>query len=504
MEQATPHPDTHTAPAAGNHDVQLLERLGYRQELARTMGRFSNFAISFSIICILAGGITSFQLAYCAVGGAGLGLGWPLVCLFALAVAVAMGQIASAFPTAGGLYHWAAILGGPGWGWATAWFNLAGLVTVLAAINTGTVSLAAGALGPLLGYQAAQMDEGTARLVLGVGVVVITLSQALFNHFGIKLTSRLTDFSGYLILGVSAALVVSLLAYAPSFDVAGLFAFSNNSGPAGGDVWPATSSTGWLFALGMLHAGYTITGFDASAHTSEETHDAARAVPRGMIYAVLISGVAGWVMVCALVLAIPDPAEAAKQGGNIVFFIMRAVLPPGLAVALLIGIVVANYLCGLATVTSASRMLYAFARDGGLPFSNALKRVSAAHQVPVAAIWTAALLAVAFTIYTPVYVTITIVCVIFLYISYVLPVAIGIVAYRRTWKRMGPFDVGRWYRPLALVGVAWSCLLLVIGIQPPYHLAIRIVLGMLLVMAVVWFAFERRRFRGPPVAPLKE
>src|SRR5206468_7091447 len=116
-------------------DEQTLHRLGYAQELARRMSGFSNYALSLSIICILAGGVTSFHLGYCAVGAASVGLGWPLACAFALAVALAMGQVASAFPTAGGLYHWAAILGGRGWGWAVAWLNLLGLVTVLAAIN---------------------------------------------------------------------------------------------------------------------------------------------------------------------------------------------------------------------------------------------------------------------------------------------------------------------------------------------------------------------------------
>lgn len=486
-------------PTSTDDDVQTLKRLGYQQELARSMNRFSNFAISFSIICILAGGITSFQLAYCAVGGAALGLGWPLVCLFSLAVAVAMGQIASAFPTAGGLYHWASILGGRGWGWATAWFNLAGLVTVLAAINMGTMTLVIGAIAPAIGYDATQADPAAAKAVLAVGVIGITLSQALFNHLGIKLTSKMTDFSGTLIVLVSAVLVVSLIAYAPSFEVARLVSFENYSGAAGGDVWPETANMGWLFALGLLHAGYTITGFDASAHTSEETHNASSSVPRGMVFAVLISGIAGWVMVCAFVLAIPDSAAAAKQGGNIIFYIMNTVLPPGLALGLFVGIALANYLCGLATVTSASRMMFAFARDGGLPWSGALRKVSERRKVPAAAIWTVALLAIAFTIYTPVYVTITIVCVIFLYISYVLPIFLGIFAYKRTWTRMGPFDVGRWYRPLALLCVAWCCVLLAVGIQPPYDLAIRIVVGMLAVMALVWFAVERKRFQGPPV-----
>ena len=122
--------------------------MGYSQELARRLGTFSNFALSFSIICILAGGVTSFHLGFCSVGGASIGIGWPLVVLFALAVAATMGQLASAFPTAGGLYHWAALLGGRGWGWVTAWLNLAGLVTVLAAINVGTYRFAVGSLFP--------------------------------------------------------------------------------------------------------------------------------------------------------------------------------------------------------------------------------------------------------------------------------------------------------------------------------------------------------------------
>src|SRR2546430_11253043 len=96
-------------------DEATLKSMGYAQELARRMSGFSNYAISLSIICILAGCITSFHLGYCSVGGAAIGLGWPLVACFSVVVALTMGQLASAFPTAGGLYHWAAILGGRGW-----------------------------------------------------------------------------------------------------------------------------------------------------------------------------------------------------------------------------------------------------------------------------------------------------------------------------------------------------------------------------------------------------
>jgi amino acid transporter len=130
-----------------SEDERLLRALGYKQELARRMSGFSNFAISLSIICILAGGITSFHVGWCSVGGASIGIGWPLACLFSLVVALSMAQIASAFPTAGGLYHWSSILGGRGWGWVTAWFNLVGIVTALGAINAGTYDFATAAFG---------------------------------------------------------------------------------------------------------------------------------------------------------------------------------------------------------------------------------------------------------------------------------------------------------------------------------------------------------------------
>ena len=120
-------------------DERNLRSLGYEPELLRSMGAFSNFAISMSIICILAGGVTSFHQGLSSVGGAAFGLGWPLVCLFSLAVAATMAQVASSFPTAGGLYHWASILGGKGWGWTTAWMNLLGMVAAIAAINLGAL-----------------------------------------------------------------------------------------------------------------------------------------------------------------------------------------------------------------------------------------------------------------------------------------------------------------------------------------------------------------------------
>ncbi len=485
--------DAETAPG---DDEGRLHAMGYAQELARRLGGFSNFALSLSIICILAGGVTSFHIGLCSVGGASIGLGWPLVSLLALAVAATMGQLASTFPTAGGLYHWSAILGGRGWGWTTAWFNLAGLITVLAAINVGTYRFAMSALGP------GPMPADLELAAQAIGVILITASQAAVNHLGIVATSRLTDFSGYWILFIAAALTVGLLAFAPGLDPMRLVSFANFSGPAGHDVWPPTEGLAMLFALGMLLPAYTITGFDASANASEETLVASSSVPRGIVRSVVVSGVAGWIFLGAAVLAAPSLSRAAAQGEGAFLWIISSVLPHGMAIALCVGIVVAQYVCGLATMTSGSRMAYAFARDGGLPFSSAVRWVCPKRRSPAVAIWTVAAVSVLFTLHTPVYSTITAVCTIFLYASYVLPTALGARAYGRTWTAMGPWDLGRWYRPLAWLSVAACASLIVVGMQPPNERSIWVVGAFATVLAAAWFGGVRRSFPGPPATAL--
>jgi amino acid transporter len=475
-------------------DERRLHALGYAQELARRLSGFSNFAISLSIICILAGGVTSFHLGFCSVGGAAIGLVWPLVSLFALAVAATMGQLASTFPTAGGLYHWSAILGGRGWGWTTAWFNLAGLVTVLAAINVGTYRFALGALGPPPG----SFSPGTEFLAQALGVIVITLSQAAINHLGIGITARLTDFSGYWIMFIALSVTLSLLAFAPGFDPSRLITMTNFSGSAGGRTWPPTNQIMLLFALAALLPAYTITGFDASAHASEETLRAAEMVPRGIVRSVLVSGIAGWIFLTSVVLAAPNLGEAASKGEGAFLWIMSSVLPVPLGVALIAGIVAAQYLCGLATVTSTSRMAFAFARDGGLPFSSAVRWVCPKRRSPAVAVWSVSVAAILFTLYTPVYSTITTVCTIFLYISYVVPTTLGALAHGRTWTTMGPWHLGAWYRPLAWLSVLGCVGLIIVGMQPPNERSVWVVGGMALGLGIVWIASERNRFPGPP------
>jgi len=481
-----------------SEDERTLRSLGYQQELARKMGGFSNYAISLSIICILAGGVTSFHQGLSSVGGAAFGLGWPLVCLFSLAVAATMGQVASSFPTAGGLYHWASILGGRGWGWTTAWLNLLGLVAALAAINLGALRFTLDSLGPLVGLVPSRWTTATQTAAPVAGVFAICASQALVNHLGIRLTTRLTDFSGYWIVAIAALLTAAMLYFAPSLHFGSLVTFSNFSGARGGDVWPETQSVALLFALSFLLPAYTITGFDASANTAEETVGAAVRVPKGIVNAVAVSGLSGWVMLCAVVAAAPDLAEAAAMGPRSFGGILGGVLPRGLACFIFAGIAIAQYLCGLAAVTSVSRIAYAFARDGGMPLSRKLRTVSERFRTPAVAIWTVAMAAALATVYTPVYEILAAVTAIFLYISYVLPTALGLRAYGRRWTAMGPWHLGRWYRPLAAASVLGCVALIVIGMQPPNEKTAWIVGGTLLVLALIWFGGARSRFAGPP------
>jgi len=499
MSDKSPHID----------DVKQLHGMGYAQELSRRMSGFSNFAISFSIICILAGGITAFQLALSAAGGAGVGIGWPVGGLFAIIVALAMGQIASSYPTAGGLYHWSSILGGRLWGWATAWFNLLGLIFVVSSVAAGAFQLFRDlVLGSIFGVDVSgaawqASGFGLPGPIWLAGVALILISYALFNHFGIRLTTILTDFSGYWIFIVAILLTVALIAFAviagQGLDFSRLFTFTNYTGDPGGGVWPQSSSILYAFVVGLLLVTYTVTGYDASAHTSEETHQAAVNVPRGMWQSVFWSVLFGYFMVAAFVLVMPSVADGAKQGANVFTWLMNGSPMPAIVRNLLfVGIVIANYLCGLAGLTSTSRMMYAFSRDGGMPFSSSLSQVSTQYRTPVIAIWVSAALAFISCLYGQAFSVLVAGCAVFLYISYIMPVLAGLLAEGKTWKEKGPFNLGAISKPNAVLAILGGLVLVWVGFQPPNQLVGYLIVGLIIFMGILWFARERTRFAGPP------
>jgi amino acid transporter len=481
--------------AAIDSDVLELQKMGYQQELSRRMNGFSNFAISFSIICILAGGISAFPSALGAGGGASIGIGWLVGAGFALVVAAAMAQIASAYPTSGGMYHWGSILGGKGYGWTAAWFNLLGLIFVTAAVNFGVYDpFFKTLIAPLIGIN----PESLGYLQQTMFIAGITISQAILNHYFIGLTGKLTDISGYLIFIVAISLVICLLVFSPvALDFSRLYTFTNFTG-AQGSVWPKTDSVMVAFLVGLLLTVYTITGFDASAHTSEETHNAAENVPKGILRAVIYSAIFGYIMVCTFVLVMPSIEEGVKQGLGFLGALL-APLPLVLKVLLGFGIFFCNYLCGLACMTSTSRMMYAFARDGGLPMSRAIKSVNPRLNTPTVAIWVSAVAAIVATLYGDAFLVLATGSAVMLYISYIMPISAGILAEGKTWKHKGPFNLGGLSKIVAVLATIGGAVLVWVGVQPPNDKVLYLCVGLSVVLLVLWWAGLRHVFKGPPM-----
>ncbi len=481
-------------------DRKVLHSLGYAQELSRSMGGFSNFAISFSIICILAGGISSFPAAFNSTGGGGAFVGWFVGGLFAMLVSLSMGQIASSYPTAGGLYHWGSILGGKFWGWLTAWFNLLGLVFVVSSVDVYLylVFFKGILLESVLAYDTTAFTIWHQHAFVAAALI----TQALLNHYGIALTTKLTDLSGYLIFALTIVFIGALFIFSPveQLDFTRLFTFTNYTGDAGGAVIPtATPNLLLAFFFGLIYVMYTITGFDASGHTSEETHDAQVNVPRGMWTSVFYSWVFGLVMVAAFILTMPSIEEGAKQGFNSFFYVWGASgMPYFLKLLLAIGFVFVNYICALAGLTSTSRMMYAFARDGGLPGSQFLSQVSTETRTPTYAIWTAIVLAFISTLYADAFLILATGCAVFLYISYIIPVFAGLLAEGNTWKEKGPFDLGVWSKPIAILSTIGVAILTTTGFFPPNQRVFYLTVALLIVLPIAWFAGINKTFEGVP------
>lgn len=493
-------------------DEKVLHGMGYAQELHRRMGGFQNFAISFSIICILSGGFGSFPIALSTGGPFSLTIGWLIGGAYALIVAAALGQIASAYPTAGGLYHWSSILGGRFWGWATAYVNLLGLLFVIPAVNVFLYLVAKDLwFGAVLGWDVSTWSLTTQVVAVGA----ITAAQALLNHFGIRLTTLLTDFAGYLIFGVTIVLIIMFLMAAPSLDVGRAFTFVNNSGAPGGAVAPESSAL-MAVLIGLLYPLFTITGFDASAHTSEETVDARNTVHKGMLHSVLWSILFGFALIIAMILATPDLKAAAATGwSSFNNLFIAAILPSFIGKVMLVGVLVSNFLCALAAVTSTSRMVYAFARDDGLPFSGLLKTVSPKRRTPVAAIWATAVMCTLLTaVTTPLgaFAALSTGCAMYLYISYAMPVIAGFFAEGKSWTSYGPFRLGGLSKPFALVIMIGTVVVAIAGHTFVPSIAADAAaktgfvpglayysIGFMVFLAAIWFGLENRRFKGPPI-----
>jgi amino acid transporter len=463
-----------------SRDEQQLAELGYKQELQRAWSGFTNFAISFTIISVLAGTFTTFGQAWNAGGPLAISIGWPLICGLVLLVAVSMAELTSAFPTAGGPYWWSAKLGGPGWSWFTGWFNIVGLLGIVASVGYGAASFLYALLG-LYGVNIFGVNFGDSAHVIsetfGLYLIILGL-YAVLNIFSSPLLGLLNNISvGWHVIGVAA--IIALLVFVPDHHQGTGWVFGhriNNTGFHGG----ATGGLPfWALVLpiGFILTMYTQTGYDASAHTAEETRGAAVSAAQGVWRSVFFSAVIGWFVLLALLFAATD-VKAINAGGGGSIPIITTALSPAAAKAVLLIATIGQLFCGMAGLTSASRTWYAFSRDRAIPGWPLFRRLNH-HRVPSFAV----LAVVFFSLLISIpalwsnkaglpfaFFALTGICSVGLYIAYVIPVYLRL-RQGENFQR-GPWNLGRHYRWIN-AGALFFVALIVLTLDLPFsHVAV--------------------------------
>src|SRR6266571_619534 len=440
-----------------DHDEQRLAELGYKQELTRAWSSFTNFAISFTIISVLAGCFTNFSFAWNAGGPAAVAFGWPILCGFVLLVALSMSELTSAFPTAGGPYWWAAKLGGAGWSWFTGWFNMVGLVGIVAGVGYGA-AIFLNAVLALYGVTIGSINFATAdpSAILHHTFVLFLCILVLYTIVNIVADRLLGLFNNisvwWHVLGV--LVIIGVLAFVPDDHQSASFVFKhtlNNTGFHGG----ATSGAFfWLYVLpiGFILTMYTQTGYDASAHTAEETRDAALGAAKGVWKSVFYSAIAGWLVLLAFLFAAVNTDAINTAGGSSISIFTTAMVNHvwGAKLVLIIA-TVGQLFCGAAGLTSASRTWYAFSRDRGMPGWWLFRRLNQA-RVPLYAVVAVSIASLLITIPAYwgsngvpfAYFAITAICTVGLYLAYIIPVYLRLRQGDRF--QPGPWTLGRHYR----------------------------------------------------------
>jgi amino acid transporter len=521
-------------------DAEELKRLGYAQQLFREMGGFSNFAVSFSVISILTGAVLLYGYGLKFAGPIVNTVGWPLVSIMTLTIAASMAELASAYPTAGGLYFWAFRLGGRGWAWTTAWLNMVGQVTITAGINVAAAIYLIGAITRIAGLPAdvrvplfGPVTNWYFQLFV---MVLIMIPQVLINVYGIRLTARLNDFSVWWHIG-GVVLIVALMGFFATHHnpVDFFFRFVNVVNPLDassaklrdGHFGPALVIGDWkipsplfalfpglaevyraapfllVFSLALLQAQWTYTGYDASAHMAEETMMARKNSAWGIFLSVGVSAVVGFVLLVVLTWAIPhgDVAATASQTYPVLYIVDNN-LPR--AAANLIAIVIggAMWLCGCSSISSMGRMWYAFARDGGMPGSHWIRKVSARWGTPVYSIVITSVLCVLISLYAAAFTVLTSISTITLYLAYGIPIFLNLRNRTRgrgefTTRETAAWRLGRSGPAIAFVALLWVAVITVIFSLPPNELVLWTMFALAVVLVAYWTGTARAHFRGP-------
>ncbi|MCA6091256.1 amino acid permease [Streptomyces sp. SCA3-4] len=475
-------------------DDAFLRQLGYRPQLTRRMGRHGNFAISFSVISVLSGCMTLYGFGLTTGGPAVMLWGWIAVGAMVLCVGAGLAEVTSAYPTSGALYYMADRLGGRRWGWYTGWLNLLGLLGAIAGIDYGAAQFAGAFAGLQWGF------EPTPGSTFVIFLCILAL-HAVLNLFGVRLVSVLNSVSVWWHLA-GVTVIVGALTLVPSHHRSPSFVFGTFVNETG---W---SAQWYVVLIGLLLAQYTFSGYDASAHLSEETTEARTNAPRGIVHAIAWSWGAGLLLLAGLTFAIQDYAGTRNSGTGVPpAQIFLDALGPSAAKALLLIVIVAQLFCGNAEVAACSRMVFAFSRDGALPGSRIWRRVDARTGTPRPAVWlsvvVAGLLALP-SLYSPTaYGAITAINVIGITPAYAIPIYLRL-RHRRAF-RPGPWTLGRRGPLIGGIAVLWVAFVTVLFLLPQsYPVTSRsfnyapVALAAVLLLATVWWYAAGRRSYGPP------
>jgi amino acid transporter len=454
-----------------NDDEKRLAELGYKQELNRSWSGFSNFAISFSIISILAGCFTTFGVGWNNGGPAAIAWGWPVVSLFILVIGFCMSELVSAFPTSGGIYWWASKLGGAKAGYYTGWLNLIGLLAIEASVSYGCATFFDLTLGTYNKSWAAHYSLNRVFVIF----LVVLLLVALVNIFSSQLLAVLNNISVWWhVAGASAVILILLIVPSHHASAASVFTHRvNNTGFLSGH----THGIGFLFyvlPLSAILTQYTITGYDASAHLSEETKSAANSAAKGIWRSIFYSAIGGWILLLSFLYAVQNEAGVTKGGGAVAVILQQALSSNWAAFLLLIS-TVGQFFCSVACMTSTTRMLFAFSRDGAVPGSQLWSKLNH-NRVPVYGVIVAAVIAVLLTL--PALVKVDIggapvpvaffavvsIGVVGLYVAFAIPIWLR-------WKVGDAFTPGGWtlgakYKWMSLVAVAEIVVTSIIALLP--------------------------------------
>jgi amino acid transporter len=516
-------PEAHEAvePYELSEDEQHLAKLGYRQDLKRSWSGFSNFAISFSIISILAGCLTNFGAGFNNGGPVSISWSWPILGVFILIIGCTMSELVSAYPTSGGIYWWAAKLGGPRAGFFTGWLNLIGLVAVTAGVAYGCATFIDLTIST---WSTSYSDGYSLTRVFIIFLVVLALA-ALLNIFSGHLMALMNNASVWWHV-VGAAAIVLILIFVPDHHQSFSYVFGhrvNNSGWASGSVG-GLGYWFWVLPFGFLLTQYTITGFDASAHLSEETESAAKGAAKGIWQSIFYSVIGGYILLLCVVFAIPNgtngkPDDALAGLGVQPIFV--GAMGSHWAGTVLLVSSVGQIFCTVSCMTSASRMTYAFSRDGAIPGSKRWSTLTPT-RVPANAVMLVGVCAAILTLPallkvdvngTPVplaFYAVTSIAVIGLYLAFAIPI----------WLRFrhgDKFEVGswnngskyRWMNPIAVAEIIIVSLFLMMPTTPAASIfsnqfswkfvnyAPIVTIGALILLTIWWQTSAKHWFTGP-------